>query len=144
MQRKYALMIHNCHDLATTRDIWKVRLFPAHALQPYGRNDVCMYVCHQFLNTGTGYRWVVMFMPWLLASQFPALPWYCADHAQLSHAVSSSEVDCCHAVWHETLLQSFSIFYAFRKSLYIIKMVLCLLVLFCVLISGMVLVLGTK
>jgi len=69
-----------------------------------------------------------MFIPWLLASQLPALPWYCADHSQLSHAVWSSEVGCCHAVWLETVLQSFNVFYAFRKSLYIIKMVLCLLV----------------
>lgn len=78
MQRICTLMIKNCHELATKRDIGQVRLFPAHVMQAYGRNVVYQL----FLNIGTGYRWVVMLMPWLLASQFPALPWCCADHSQ--------------------------------------------------------------
>jgi hypothetical protein len=90
-------------------------------MKAYGRNGYIAPVVKRALDVG---------------ERSCSLP-QCADHLQLSDALSSSEVDCCHAVRHETVLQSFNVFYGFRKSLYTIKMVLCLLV-FCVFIGGVV------
>ena len=43
------------------------------------------------------------------ASRFPPLFCYCADHSQLSHALSVIKLDCFCSLWNDTLPQPFQV-----------------------------------
>jgi hypothetical protein len=58
--------------------------------------------------------------PTWLASRFPTFSSYCADRSKLSQALPLSKVDRFRALWHETVLRSFDIFYVSCKCCYFI------------------------
>ena len=53
-----------------------------------------------------------------------SLSWYCAGNSQLSQVLPFPKWDCFRALWNGNLLQSFNVFFASKKSLHFIFLLL--------------------